>query len=295
MRDRPNAALRSEAVIKALSAALSSEDRHLFALLVRLGDLPGPRPNADLAAAFASALAETGVKGEKLLRELLSFDEHRAAGTSGEAYLPYVAAYVLAARIARDYDPRGSWDTLEALAGDTRKVVRDGVVGALIGLAPREDLAARFVSWTDGFLQAAVAIEALADRAVLDRVSDPEDVIARLDEALTLAEDAPRAAERSQGRRRLLEILEISIPRIAPRFPAVLDWFVKRSATKNPEIHAALEAALLRFGSSGLDNTALDPLRRALDASIPPRRDPNSYRGPTRGRGRKAQRRGERK
>lgn len=294
MTDR-RGALRSAAVVKALAQAIETEDRHLFALLVRLGDLPGPRPNDDLAAAVGVALAATGSRGDHLLRELLAVDEARASGTSGEAYLPYVAAHTLAARIARDFDVRNGWTALEELAGDARKVVRDGVVSALIGLSDREDLAARFATWMDGYLQAAVALEVLSDRAALDRVANPDDIIARLDDATTLAEDAPRAAERSQGRRRLLEVIEITIPRFAARFAQTLDWLAKRAATKQPEIRAALEKALLGLDKKGLVDAKLDPIRKALDASRPLRRDPTDYRGPTRGRGRKAHRRGERK
>lgn len=295
MKRSETTTLRSEALRDALDRTIASGDRYLFSLLVRHGNLPGPRPNEELAAAFGDELAARGAAADRVIAELVGMDETRARGTSAEAFLPYVGAHALGARIARKYDERRSADALEEMAGDARKVVRDGVVATLVRLAPKLDLPTRLASYFEGFLQAAVALEAMSNRDVLDRIADPTDLLERLDEATTLAEKAGRAAERTQGRRRLLEVLGMTIPVFATRYPAVVAWVGGRATTKQPELRVAFEEALTALTRAGAPTETLDTLRHALDGSAAPRRDPTTYMGPTRGRGRKANRRAERK
>lgn len=292
--------LRHEALRQALGRALESRDRHVFRVLVSLGNLPGPRANEAVAQAFADELASHGGAAEPLLREMATLDERQAAGTSAEIFLVYVAAQTFAARILRGFDVAGGYRDLELLAGDPRKVVRDGVISALRRLATAKDGAAdalvtKLAAFADGFLGAAVALEALADRAVLDRIGDHDALAQRLDEATTLVEDAPRSAERSQGRRRLLEVLAETLPSFAQRVPAVRAWLLPRLATKQPELRAAFEDVVRRLQKAGATNETLAELRAALDRSRAPLRDPTHFKGPTRGRGRKAEGRTQRR
>ena len=294
-----DATIRSEALLQALDRALTSSDRRVLQLLVRHGNLPGTRPNHDLAAAFGDELAARGKVTDAFVRELCEVDEMRAQGNSGEAFLPLAGAHALASRILAGYDPKGSWRALAELAADTRKVVRDGVIAALTRLAmatpgAADEIMRKLGEWTTGFLPAAVALEMLAQRDVLERLTDVDALVARLEESTSLAEHASRAEERTQGRRRLLEVLGDVLPKFGARVPRVLAWLIERASLKQPEVRVAFEAALLGLTRAGIAHGDLDPLRRVLDDSAPPRRDPTTYVGTTRGRGRKAQRRSSR-
>ena len=289
--------LSSDVIRTALARFLRDGDRYVLTQLVRFGNLPGPNPNEGLAMAFGDELLKHGQASDRMLRELL-VDERQAPGQSGEAYLPYLGAHVAASRVNAGFDVTASWALLYELGGDARKVVRDGVVSGLVRLGIEGDAEAllrQLAGWTNGFLQTAVAIEALTRRAVLEKLADPAPLIERFEEATNLAENAGRAQERSQGRRRLLEVLAQVLPEAAARHPAFLGWLTGRASTQHPEIRACFEQALLGLNKAGLMAADLDRLRAALDKAAPPRRDPKTYVGTTRGRGRKAQRRAERK
>lgn len=291
--------LRNDQIRLSLDDAITRNDRRFFSLLSQFGGLPGPRPNADLAVAAGDLLASRR-EAHRLVREMLELDERDAPGQSPQVFLIMVGAQVLASRILSNFEVEDSWGSLQVLAGDARKPVRDGVVLALERLGVKlggDALLARLNAWTDGFLQAAVAVETLALRSVLDRtpVTAVEELQARLDEATTLAEQARRADERTQGRRRLLEALAAAIPPVAARFPALMRWLEVRVTTQQPELRAAFEQCVQGLQRQGLNDDALDPIRRALDGSVPALRDPTHYKGPTRGRGRKAQRREQRR
>jgi hypothetical protein len=290
--DRP---LRNELIARALDQALASGDRRVVALLAHAGGIPGPRPNVELAAAVGDELARAGGAGaDALLDTFLAFDEQAAHGRSPEAFLPYVAAFVLVARLGRGKGVEGAWAALHGLAGDARAVVREGVAAALARAATsRPGFAAEFVgrasTWTDGFLHAAVALEAFATKAFLEAPLDVEALRERLDEAIALAENAPRSAERSQGRRRLLEVVERALAPLVLRHRSLVPWLRGKLGTQQPEVRAAFEGLITRLPRAGAPLDVLEPLRAELDRSAPPRRDPTTFRGPTRGRGRKAQ------
>lgn len=290
--------LRNDAMRQALDRALESGDRYLFSLLTRFGNMPGPRPNVELAEAMGDELASRKAQADRLIIEMCTLDERQAPGQSAQAFLMYVGAHALASRYLAGYEAKRALDGLHEMAGDARKSVRDGVVSALARLlasAHGKALIEQFSSWTDGFLQAAVVLEAVARREVLDKLDDPEALLARLDEATTLVEEASRAAERSQGRRRLLEVLPGAITVIAHRFHEALGWLEQRAKSQQPELHLALEHTLAALQKAGHVDADLDPIRKALDDARGPLRDPTHYKGPTRGRGRKAQRRSERR
>ncbi len=287
------APLKSEQLRGALDRFIASGDRLVFSLLTRHGGLPGPKPNHELAAAFASELLTRRRDADPVLRELLAGDADTVRATLPSIFLPVVAAHALAARLVAGVDARGSAEALSELASDVRKVVRDGVVAALVGASARLDLFA-IPELRDGFLAKSVLLEALSVRAVCDRVARPDELVSLLDAAASEIVDAPRSAERSQGRRRLLEALGESVP-VFFRFPEVRAWLVEVSRTESPELRGALEQAVSAVQRHGASNTELDPVRAALDAAAPKRRDPLSYKGPTRGRGRKRDRRAERK
>jgi hypothetical protein len=292
--------VRSEALQKALSKALESDDRHFFALLARMGNLPSPRPNLDLAMALGDELRARGRAADALVREMGSLDDGHAPGNRPEVFMLFVAGHVYGSRLLHGEDKQGSWRALSELAGDARKPVRDGAITALIRYAAaREENAANvvamFAEWTDGFLQASVALTVLADRSVSDRIHDEGAVAARVAEAYACVANAGRADERSQGRRRLIEALGETIPELSVRFVAVFDGLLELAQHPHVELRPVLEVCLERFTKLGVKAERLDELRRTVDASRPQLRDPTHYRGTTRGRGRKAEGRSDAK
>jgi len=296
-----NPPLRNDQIRLSLDDALvSGSPQRLFSLLGRYGGLPGPRPNFDLAVAVGDLLASHRAGARQLVSTMASLDEWEAPGQSPQVFLLIVAAQALASQILDGYEVDRSFQGLHDLAGDPRKSARDGVVEALVRVGVRlggDVLVERLAPWMDGFLQAAVGVEALARRSVLDRLplSAQEALSRRLDEALRLAEEARRSDERTQGRRRLLEALSEFLPPIVARNLGLLLWLQRWLATQQPELREAFERCLVGLQRQGLGDDGLDPLRKALDASRPPLRDPTHYKGPTRGRGRKAQRREQRR
>lgn len=300
MTRTPPEGIRSEALQRALERALVSNDRHLFAVLSRMGNLPSPRPNLDLAVALGDELRAKGRAADTLVREMGSLDDRHAPGNRPEVFLIYVAAHVYGSRLIVGEDKQGSWQALSELAGDHRKPVRDGVVTALTRFGGAKDenadvLVATFGGWTDGFLQGSVALEVLAQRAVTDRIKDEAGVAARVQECADRVLNASRADERSQGRRRLIEAMGETIPPLALRFPAVFDGFIALAKNPSPELRTILEASLTGITKAGAKAERLDELRAAIDGSRPQLRDPTHYRGTTRGRGRKAEGRSDAK
>jgi serine/threonine-protein kinase len=297
----PEPALRNEQLRLSLEEALSrGAPQRFFSLLGRHGGLPGPRPNLDLAAAVGDELASHRAHAQRLLDTMARLDEREAPGQSAQAFLLVVAAQTLGSRVMVGHEVERSWDGLQELAGDPRKVARDGVVAALERLGVRLGGAAlleRLAPWTDGFLQGAVALEALARRLVLDRT--PHEAVplleARLDELIALAGEARRADERTQGRRRLLETIAEFMPPLVARHQSLLPWLQRCLTTQQPELRDALESCIPALKRLSLTDELLDPLRQSLDGSRPALRDPTHYKGPTRGRGRKAQRREQRR
>src|SRR5262249_62311955 len=138
-------------------AIVTGEASELFDLLERSSGLPGPRPNLDLARALGLSIARHAGRADRLLRALLD-----AAGE----FPQIVAALALAARSIAGVDPRGAMERLSQMAEDPRRHVRSGVVSALRLRIEKlgEPAVVELASWTDGYLQAHVALSALADR-----------------------------------------------------------------------------------------------------------------------------------
>src|SRR6185312_6938293 len=219
-RSRLMTDIRNDRLTAALDRALAGGDpADLFEQLRRGSNLPGPRPNLDLAKAVGQTLARADSRADRVVAALVSADDE---------YPHIVAAMAFVYRSlpgdkARRSSPRAAeaLADLQELAEDPRKQVRDGIVEALrlrlaaLGTPAVVDLAA----WTDGYLQAHVALEAMADRTWLTTISTAEDILARLDEAFVLADRSPRSAERSQGMRTLRQGMPSQIVTFAARFP----------------------------------------------------------------------------
>jgi hypothetical protein len=280
--------LRNRALVAELETALARRNYSaLFALLCRLSGLPGPRANDALAWAFGEEVARAGARADHLIRELCAMNAARAPAGGDTEFLPIVGAACIGARLA-ERPSAELMDQLRLLAEDPRHRVRDGVCRALVQASRTsgDELAEQLSAWTDGYLSAAVALEALTTRAWLDRPKSAPAAMSRLEEAFALAEGAPRADQRSQGYRLVVKSLAEVPGRLLDRFPApMLAWLESKAATRDVTLRAAMGDVLQKARSRGHGPGSLEKAEQAHAASAPPRRDPKTYVGPTRKRG----------
>jgi hypothetical protein len=281
--------LRNPAVTAALASALSSGDtRQLFAVLCRFSGLPGPRPNDGLALAVGRWLVEAGESANRIVAKLCSVDAQSAPAGTVMEYLPIVGAFCQAARYDAGSKREAALAELRNLAEDPRHAVRDAVIRALLEMsgARGDELLESLGQWTDGYLSAAVALAALANRSWLDRMKSSRLLLTRYDEAFSLAEEAPRADQRSQGFRTLVRTLSETPAVLMARFPAdTIAWLASRAATENVDLRASVEELVRKARARGHAIGELEGVERQLDAAAKPRRDPKTYVGPTRKRG----------
>lgn len=240
--------------------------RGLLDVLDRHSNLPGTRPNLEFARTVGIAIASRRGKADALVRALLA--------APGE-YPVIVAAHALAQRAIVGLDARGAMGALHDLADEPRHLVRMGIVSALreVLLVKGEETLRELATWTDGYFHAHVVLQALADREVLDRLRGPEEVLARLDEAFTLADVSPRAAERSQGLRTLREAMPAEIVVLSARFPEVVAWLEAKTSSKRPETREVVSQAITALRRGGLKNAEAARIGGLLEASKKPPRD----------------------
>ncbi|XXT22081.1 hypothetical protein WME94_11030 [Sorangium sp. So ce429] len=308
----PPGALRNPKIDAAVERATQLGDpAELLALLDRSSGLPArrggvrapgpdlgpnaplPRVNLDLARAVGAAIADRGAPAERLVRALCASAEEYAlivaaqalaamataaatqtaqaarAGGAGDAASPQRARGARGAR--GGFDPLGE---LEQLAEDPRRVVRDGVVAALrVVIAARGDAAVgELASWTDGYLQAYVALEALAERTLLTGISAGAEVVARLEEAFAMSDRSPRADERLQGLRLLRQGMPAQIATFAGRFPEVVRWLEEKTQVERPESRDVVAQAIAALRKGSFSDAEAARLAAALTASAPPAR-----------------------
>lgn len=292
--------LKSEALRAALVDALAGSPARLEDLLTRHGGLPGPRPNVKLAAAFGVELGSLPGTLAPLLTRLGAED---AAPTDGRVFLPIAAAHGWAHRLREGREVEPAWRALEELAADERAPVRVGVLDALITFAMREGGADALVARADRWLEseqrelcfgaAALVIETLGDARVLSVVRDEEALLAYLSRAIDKVADAPRSAERSEGRRRVLTSLANALAAVVGVVRGGergLRWFeAECERAAHPDIRASLSQALIRLAkiAQAPSVAVVDALRGKLESSAKPLRDPTLVR-PGTGRGRRS-------
>ena len=216
--NRSTEGLKSEALRAALQTALTGPvaktAQALEQLLAKHGGLPGVRPNLKLAAAFGAEVAQADGPVYKLLAQLA---DDPSAPDEPRAFLPIAAAYGFAQRIRAGSDVEESWSALQRLAADERSPVRLGAIDALVQLATREGFADELVERTEVWLSdperelcygsTASALDVLADGQVLARLKNMEPLTALLTRVMDTVVDAPRSAQRSDGRRRVFKSL----------------------------------------------------------------------------------------
>lgn len=290
--------LKSEALLAALQDALRGSSERLEDLLTRHGG--GPRPNVKLAAAFGAEVASLPGVLAPLLNKLGSED---AAPDDPRVFLPVAAAHGWAQRLRQGREPEAAWNALAELAADERGIVRVGTLDALITFAAREgsadqliDRARQWLHFEDRELRfgaAALVIEALGDSRLLQVVRDQEALLAYLTESIDDVADAPRSAERSDGRRRLLTSLSLALANVVATVRANdrgLAWFeAEATRAKHPDVRRALSQALIKLATVQQAPPAhrIEELRSKLEDSAKPLRDPTLKR-PGTGRGRRS-------
>ncbi|MEY4514974.1 MAG: hypothetical protein RLZZ450_7096 [Pseudomonadota bacterium] len=297
---RPTEGLKSEALLAALKDALLGRPERLEDLLARHGAMPGPKPNVKLAAAFGMEIASVPGNVAPLLNRLGDDD---AAPDTAQVFLPVAAAHGWAGRIREGKDLDKGWSALAALAADERGPVRVGTLDALVTLALREGgadaMIERATPWLDEedrelcFGAAALVIEALGNGQVLAGVRDHDGLLSYLSSAIDRIADAPRSAERLDGRRRVLTSLALGLANVVALVRTEdrgLHWFeAECERAKHPDVRLALSQALLKLASipQAPASSLVDTLRKKLEDSAKPLRDPSRLR-PGTGRGRRS-------
>lgn len=281
-------AIRNDRLAAALDRAVDEgPTADLFDLLQRSSGLPGPRPNLELARAVGAALARREARGDRLLAALASAEPEFPRIV---AALALVERSLLAGSDKRKAAARAAsaLADLQILAEDARHVVRTGVIEAVrIRVeALGEPAVLELAAWTDGYLQAHVALSALADRMLLTKLPNAEPVLARLEEAFALADQSSRAAERSQGMRALRQGLPDQIAVIAARYPEAIAWLESKTASKRPETREVVAGAIRVMRRAVISDVEAQRLGALLEASAKPRRDADKVVHGTRKRGR---------
>jgi hypothetical protein len=220
-----------------------------------------------------------------------------APGASPREFLPVCGMLALGQRAANDSDPalrKKAIAMLHDASEDLRFRVREIVPIALgkLGAVMGDALVRELESWMDGFFQAAAALLALAQPNFLPTVDDVDAALARLDEAYALAKNAARSASRYPGHKALVDALAIAPAALATRFGVpVFDHLVTWSNTEMPELRGAIEKTIASGKLTSRYAPDIKRVRAALEASIPPPRDPTLAVQGMRSRGKKRNRR----
>jgi hypothetical protein len=292
MAAQPSRDGRPDTLAPAVEQAIAGKTKALFDLLMRGSGLPGTRVNLGLAEAFGATLAgfdaARSLKFVEALRAT-SADEH--LGGSPYEFLPVCAVIGLGAIGSRNEKLRPAViEKLHDAADDMRFRVRDAVPIALcaIGKHSKDELLPMLENWPPFFNQAASLLRVLGTPAYLDSLQDADTVVRYVDQAFRLLWNAPRSAERYPGYKSLLEALHIVPARVATRFgptffPVALPW----TKVKEPMLRDIIAKFLDDEKLKTRHPLELREIGAALGATAPPRRDPRTDFGPTRGRGRK--------
>jgi hypothetical protein len=288
---------KGEPLYEAVRAALAGRTAALEDLFRRHGGGPDPRPNLKLAAAFGEEMASLegdGVASAAPLRLLTRLGSDDAAPDTFEVFFPMAAAFGWAGRLRAGRDVQAAWDALRELAGDERAPVRVATHAALRAYALARDGATELVRRASAWLEpddrtshqarevtygaAAVVLEVLGDRQALANVRPHARAFEFLEGAIALAADAPRSAERSDGRRRLLAALPRTLATVATvGGDAGVDWLDRACAeAKQPNVRAALSDAVVRVQAA--NSVVGQRVRQSLEGSAKPPRDPTRRR-----------------
>ena len=270
--------------------AVSGDSQPLTRMLSARGGLPGPRPNIKLATEAAQALTASGRAGERLLASYRQLGDDVAPETVSDSFLPMVGVIALGiSQLPSD----GLASVLADHADDSRRAVRDAVSLATRTAMTKGDMdqIMHADAWREGYFQASVLLHAVGDSAWLQQVSAPDVILQHVDTCFVLLKEAPRAHQRTHGYRDLLRAMEANVPLIGKRFPyETLDWLGGHAHVTTPVLRDLIDKVLRRLRKLGVRPAQIDLVHDTLRAHDAPARDPRSYVGPTRGRGKKGRR-----
>jgi hypothetical protein len=283
-----------EPLREAVHAALGGRTFALEDLFRRHGGGPDPRPNIKLAAAFGDEMAALEGDGSAAPLRLLSrLGGDDAAPDTFEVFLPMAAAHGWTGRLRTRRDVEPAWAALRDLAGDERAPVRVATLAALRAYALRSEGATELVTRASSWLEAddddrdgreivygatAVVLEVLRERQPLANVRPLSSAFEFLERAIAAAADAPRSAERSDGRRRLLAALPATLATVAAvGSDAGVEWIDRAcAAARQPHVRAALSGAVVRMQAANA--VVGQRVRQSLESSAKPPRDPTRRR-----------------
>jgi hypothetical protein len=305
----PADGLKSDVLRGALASALAGRPADLETWLCRYGSGAEQRPNLKLAAALGAeltAVAPAGAGSAGAVPRLLARLGGNDAAPDGPAvFLPIAAAFGWVARLAGGHDRGAGWAALAELCGDERAPVRLGAREALRTLAVRprggDDLLRAAGDWLDiedrevRYGAAGVVLEVLADRQIVALLGRGEALLEFVSRVIDEVAAAPRSAERSDARRRVLLALPAACAAIAAQLHAGdrgPSWLEAACAeARHPDLRAALSSAMLalRKLESSQGTAVVQRIRTALEGSAKPPRDPTRRR-PGTGRGKESRR-----
>ncbi|WP_394834659.1 hypothetical protein LVJ94_50005 [Pendulispora rubella] len=281
-----------DALATALDQAQKGDPKPLYDRLTRGSWLPGPEANLELAAAFGALCASRGNAADKVVFAMAALDADEAPGGKELEFLPMCGVAALGARAARDHAGRAKLlaklhDSAEDLRWRVRKMVSSSLalVGATVGGALVDELD----PWLDGYFHAAAVLEALADMRWLSQLHDAQAVMAIVDRAFDLARDASRSSSRYPGFKALVESLS-TVPSVlavrfgTPIFDGLAGWLER---TTDPALREIVEKNVRAPRLKGRFRDEVARVLAQFEATAPARRDPRTYVGKTRGRGKK--------
>jgi hypothetical protein len=275
---------------RALDDAIAGRHADLYQLLTRGSRLPGPRMNTALADSFASACRARGPAADAVATAMADLSPVEAPGATAYEFLPVCGLVALGVRAGTDAGSRIRLiAALHGHADDTRYRVRDATVLGLsrAGASDGEGLLASVDAWMEGYFHAAAVLHAMASDPWLSNLENVSLVLERLDQAFALARNAPRAAARYPGHKELVAAIAKDPASMAARFGRSVFALLERwAAVDDPPLRAAVSDLLASSKLAGRFGPDVERVRRALAASLPPRRNPDHDVGPTRQRGR---------
>ncbi|NUO48579.1 MAG: hypothetical protein HOV80_06955 [Polyangiaceae bacterium] len=239
----------------------------LFSELERVSGMPGPRPNLLLLKSLGARIARAGATGRELSEVLVS-QKSLPLYTTG--------VFAIGADAANKATRQRGLGKLHDLSDEPVKERRTMVVEALADLvaAHGDEIAVAMKRFTDGFLHAVVALEALTEQRALARLSSPDALLERFAEAFDLADDAPRAADRAQGVRILRESMPAQIARAVVRFGELAAFVEERATRERPETREVVAQTIAALRKV-LGEADADRLRKTHGESAKPPRDPS--------------------
>lgn len=280
------------ALERAVKAALQGQPRPLDDLLTRYGNSPG-KANDKLGLAFGSLVNAQPGNVSALLARLTN---DAADEDTQRVFLPIAAAFGWCAYLTtgtrKPKEIETAWVALAQLMNDGRLPVRLGTVDALSALCAHpghaDDLIQRAKAWIEfeedrelRFGSAAAVLALLGQPQVLATIREHEAMLAYVSSAIETISSAPRSAERSEARRRLLRMLPDALCTLMARMARVageraVAWLNSEcERAEQPQLREALSDVIVRLSRDpqGIGRAAVDRLRKTLEASAAPLRD----------------------